>query len=259
MIIKNQQQLKKYRSAGRLSTKILRQLHQAIEIGKTPLEIDALADQLCQKYQVRPNFKGVGPKHNPYQYATCIAVNEVVVHGIPDQRPFKAGDIIKLDFGIEYQGLNTDHCFTLGLGKLSKKERHLIKTSQVAIQKAASQAVAGKRTGDLGYLIQSTVEKQGLSVVKEFIGHGIGNSLHEEPQLPAYGQPGTGQVLKPGMVLCVEAQILAGSDQIYIADDGWTVKTEDGSKSAMFEYMVVVGEKEPEYLTKTLDWAITAD
>ncbi|MBD3250143.1 MAG: type I methionyl aminopeptidase [Candidatus Pacebacteria bacterium] len=256
MIIENDQQLAAYQEAGKISTEILDQLRQAVKAGATGLELDQLADKLCAKHQVRPNFKGVGAPANPYQHATCVSVNDTVVHGIPDDRPFEPGDVVKVDFGIEYQGLNTDHCFTVGVGKLKPSDHNLVSTAKKAIEKAASQAVAGNRTGDLGFIIQSTANRAGLTVAKEFVGHGIGSSLHDEPQIPGLGQPNTGQVLKKGMVLCVEAQILAGKDEVYIESDGWTVKTMDGKNAAMFEYMVVVGQKKPIYLTPTQDWGI---
>ncbi len=256
MIIKNTQQLKKYQEAGKLSAKILGQLRQAVKKGVTPLEVDQLADELCAQHQVKPCFKGVGPRDNAYKYATCIAVNDTVVHGIPDDRPFEDGDVVKVDFGINYQGLNTDHCFTVGVGEVSAEDVNLIKTAKKAIQKAAHKAVVGKTTGDLGHIMEKESLKQGFNVAKEFVGHGIGHSLHENPQIPAYGKPGSGSVLKRGMVLCVEAQIIAGRDDIFVERDGWTVKTVDGSKVAMFEYMVVVQPKKPLFLTPTLDWPI---
>ena len=258
MKIENDQQLATYKQAGKISTKILGSLRKAIKPGKTALEIDQLADKLCENYGFKPAFKGVGPKNNQYQYTTCIAVNDTVVHGIPDGRKFQQGDVVKVDFGIKYQGLNTDHCFTVGVGTLKPNDHKLVITAKKAIQKAAKLAIAGNRTGDLGYVIQSTANQAGFTVAKEFVGHGIGKGLHDDPQLPAFGQPGQGRALEKGMVLCVEAQILAGDDCVYIADDGWTVKTCDGKKAAMFEYMVVVGQEKPIFLTQTLDWPIIA-
>ena len=256
MIIKNDAELKQYQQLARISTNILEQLRRAVKIGVTPLVIDALADKLSKKYKVKPNFKGVGPKNNQYQHATCIAVNDTVVHGIPDDRPFEDGDVVKVDFGIEKDGLQTDHCFTVGVGNLSAADEHLIKTAKKAIQTAAKKAIVGSRVGDLGFIIQSIANQNGCTVAKEFVGHGIGHTMHDEPQIPAYGNKGKGQELKKGMVLCVEAQILAGEDDIYFADDGWTVKTCDGSKAAMFEYMVVVQADKPIFLTPTLNWPI---
>lgn len=260
MIINNDYQLEQYQQACRISTQILNQLRLAIKPGVTGLEIDQLADKLCQKNQVKPNFKGQGLPDNPYRHATCVSVNEVVVHGIPDDRPFQPGDVIKVDFGIEYQGLNTDHCFTVGLEPLNFEQRRLVTVTQEAIEASARKAIAGNRIGDLSHAIQSRVEAAGFSVAKEFVGHGIGHTMHDSPQIPAFGQPGTGVELRPGMVLCVEAQVLEGDDCVYIDQaDGWTVKTCDGGKAAMFEYMVLVGKRQAEFLTPTTHWPLFKD
>ena len=179
------------------------------------------------------------------------------MHGIPNGRQFQDGDVVKIDFGIEYQGLNTDHCFTIGLGKFSSQDKKLMTAARSGIQAAAKKAVTGAWTGDLGYTMQRAANRAGFTVAKEFVGHGIGRTLHDDPQIPAYGRPGTGSRLEPGAVLCVEAQVLAGRDDVYLAEDGWTIKTSDGSNAAMFEYMVVVQEDQPLFLTPTLDWPLT--
>lgn len=256
MIIQTKEELIKYQQAAEISTAILAQLRQAIKVGVTALEIDSLADQLCQQHQVKANFKGVKSGKHVYQHATCISVNDVVVHGIPNDQPFQKTDLVKVDFGINHQGLNTDHCFTVAVEEINPADEKLVKISKKAVQKAAKKAITGNTTGDLGYTMQSIVEKAGLRVVKEFIGHGIGRTLHEKPAIPAFGKARTGQKLEKGMVLCVEAQVVAGNDQVYVEDDGWTVRTADGSKASMFEYMVVVQDRKPIYLTKTLDWPI---
>ncbi len=256
MIISDSKTLKQYQELGSLSTLILKQLYQAVQIGTTPLEVDQLANQLCKKNQVEPCFKGVGSPDNPYQYATCISVNEVVVHGIPNETPFQEGDVVKVDFGIKKNKLLTDHCFTLGLSPLSNKDQHLIEVSKKAIQNAVKLAIEGNKTGDLGFAIESTVLRANFNVAKEFVGHGIGHTMHEDPQLPSYGTKKSGLLLEKGMVLCIEAQVLAGEDDLQIADDGWSIVTKDESKAAMFEYMIVVGKNKPIVLTPTLNWPI---
>jgi len=257
MIISSQQELKNYQSLAKLSTQILRELYQKVQVGVTPLEVDQLADELCVRNKVVPAFKGVGPVNNQYQYATCIAVNDTVVHGIPDSRPFEKGDIIKVDFGIKANNLITDHCFTIGIAPLSNQDEKLIKSARKAVVNAAKLAVVGSTTGDLGFAQESTVLADGFNVAKGYVGHGIGHTMHDEPQLPAYGRKKSGDYLQEGMALCVESQILAGEDDLYIADDGWSVKTKDKSKAAMFEVMVVVGKSKPTVLTHNLDWPIT--
>jgi methionyl aminopeptidase len=256
MIIKNKLELVKYQKIADLSTKILKQLKDAIKIGITPLEVDQLAFKLIKENKARAAFYKVKGTTKEYQHATCISVNDTVVHGIPDNSPFESGDVIKLDFGIIKDNLYTDHCFTVGLGDVSEKDKKLINITKEAVQQAAKKAVVGNTTGDLGYTMQSVAEKSGFSIAKEFVGHGIGKTMHDFPQVPDYGVEKSGVKLEKGMVLCVEAQVIAGSNNIYIEKDGWTAKTVDHSKSAMFEYMVVVGEKKPVFLTKTLDWPI---
>lgn len=256
MTITNPHVLQLYQEAGKLSTEILAQLKNAVRPGILPMEIDQLAESLCQKNQVRPAFKGVNPQ-NPYQYSTCISINNVVVHGIPgDKDKIKAGDVVKVDFGIVYQGLYTDHCFTVAVGRYTPESKSLISAARDAVAAAIPLAVSGNTTGDLGARMQAIAKGSGFDVLKQYTGHGIGRLLHELPAIPAFGEPKTGTKLENNMVLCLEAQVVAGSDQVVVADDGWSVKTRDGGLSAMFEYMVVVGEKEPEVLTPTLDWGM---
>ena len=256
MIISSTKQLAQYRETAKISTEILWQLHEATKVGVTPLSIDTLADKLCRQYSVKPNFKGVGHKKNPYAFVTCISVNDTVVHGIPQDIPLMEGDLVKVDFGLEYKGLHTDHCFTVGIGKLADRDKKLLTTGRYAILTAAQQAITGKYTGDLGHIMETTAHQEGFSVTEQYVGHGIGHSLHEEPQLPAWGEPGTGTLLQKGMVLCVEAQLLAGSNEVYLASDGWSVKTSDGGKAVMFEFMVIGGDNKPEFLTPTATWPL---
>lgn len=257
MILKSLSETKKYQEVAKLSTDILWQLHQKVAEGVTPLEVDTLAENLCLQYGVRPNFKGVGGPSNPYKYSTCISVNETVVHGIPQNIPLKKGDLVKVDFGIEKDNYNTDHCFTVVIGEfLSKEDENLLRTGKEAILKAARMAKVGKTTGDLGHAMENTVADNGFTVAEEYVGHGIGRTLHDEPHIPAWGQPGKGQKLKEGMVICVEAQVIAGENKLYTDKDGWSVKTKDGSKVVMFEYMVVVGKKSAKILTPTMDWPV---
>jgi len=257
MTIRSPQELKRYQQAADKSTKILKTLFDATKAGVTPREIDHLADQECQKIGVIPCFKGVGPKNNKYHWATCISVNDTVVHGIPEDQVLKKGDLVKVDFGINDDSWFTDHCFTKSIGQPSPEDQRLMTVSRKAIIAGANLALVGKRTGDIGAKIQAIIEASGFSVVKEFVGHGIGHDMHDVPQIPAHGRAGTGTILKEGMVLCVEAQALASkSDQIYVEENGWTIKTAGGSKAAMFEYMVVVGKKQAIFLTDTRDWPL---
>lgn len=257
MILKSAEAVRQYREVAQLSTQILWQLHQKTQAGITPLELDALAEKLCTQNGAKPNFKGVGSRHNPYKHSTCISVNDTVLHGIPTNIPLQKGDLVKLDFGLEKYGINTDQCVTVVVGDFtSDADKKLLETGKAAVLKAVQLVRAGRRVGDLGHAMESVAVAEGMSVTRQYVGHGIGLSLHEEPQIPAWGRRGDGPKLREGMVICVEAQVIAGSDEVFTAPDGWSVKTQDGSKAVMFEYMVLVGKKGGEILTPTVDWPV---
>jgi len=257
MIITTKKELDLYKQACLLSTQILKQLKDAVKPDIYPIEIDQLADQLCVQHNVIPSFRGVKNKDKVYQYATCISINDAVVHGVPSKtKKIQIGDLVKVDFGIYYQNIYTDHCFTVAVKKLSPKNKKLILTAKKAVQSSIPIAITGNTVGDLGHLMQTIAVNNGFDVLKQYTGHSIGKTLHEPPTIPAHGQKGEGQVLEKGMVLCLEAQLVTGSDQVFIDKDGWTVKMKDGGNTAMFEYMIVVQDKKPILLTPTLNWPI---
>ncbi|MDZ7586908.1 MAG: type I methionyl aminopeptidase, partial [Patescibacteria group bacterium] len=198
----------------------------------------------------------VGGKHAAYQHATCISVNDTAVHGIPSRtEKLQSGDIIKIDFGIIYQGFYTDFCVTVGLKHLTPAQTKLIQVAKKSVRDSIKQAIPGHTTGHLGSVMQAVAKKSGFDVLKQYTGHGIGRTLHESPMIPAHGIPGEGEVLQPGMVVCLESQLVFGSDQVEVGADGWSVKTVDGGPVAMFEYMVVV-QDQPLVLNPTFDWPI---
>lgn len=255
MIIKNKHELNEYQKTVDIATNILFELKKITKQGVYPIEIDKTADKLCTKHNVVSAFKGVGSKNNKYMYTTCISINDVVVHGVPNStRKLKKGDIVNVDFGIIKNGYVTDHCFTKGLEPLTSEARKLINIGKKAVQAGLYKAVVGNKTGDIGHEIFSIVQASGYDVVKQFTGHGIGKNLHEKPNIPAFGNKGEGIKLKKGMVLCIEAQIVQGNDEVYFDDDGWTAKTVDKKLSVMFEYMIVVQRNKPYILTKIMDW-----
>lgn len=257
MIIKNKQVRAQYKAAGQLSTEILWRLYEAVAPGVLPIELDAIAAQECQRHGVKPSFLGVKGQHGDYRYSTCIQINEEVVHGIPSStRRIQSGDLVTVDFGIIVDGLYTDHCFTVGVGTLSSQDQRLLEVGRETVVAATKQAVVGQTTGDIGFTMLETAEQAGFTTVKKYIGHGIGRSLHESPEVPTFGEPGEGVKLEKGTVLCVEAQVMAGSDQVVTGRDGWTVTSKDGSNSVMFEYMVVVGKRQPLLLTPTMNWPL---
>jgi methionyl aminopeptidase len=255
MILKNPKEERKYREAAEISMQILQELGNSIKEGVTSLDIDNLALELCKQYHVKPSFKGVGG----YKYNSCISVNDIAVHGVPNSTPFKNGDLVSIDFGVIYKGFHTDHCWTWSVGKPSSENLKLMNTAREAVENAANLAISGTYTGDLGNMMETTALKNGYRTVKMFVGHGIGKSLHEFPEIPAFGEPGTGDLLREGMVVCVECQVVDDTGEVYISkEDGWSVHTELGGNSAMYEFMIIVGKRTPEFLTDTRDWPVVA-
>lgn len=235
MIIKSAKQERTLREAGKLSSDILRELGNSIEEGITPLDIEALAQKLCKDNGVKPAFATVPT----YDWATCISVNDCILHGIPNDRPFEEGDLVKIDFGIIYKGFFTDHCWTWGVGEVSEEDKRLMKAGREATENGCKAAVAGNRTGDISHALRSTAERYGYTTLEEFAAHGIGKSLHEEPEILSFGKPNTGELLVDGMVITSECQVVYSND-IYIGDNGWDVISSDGSNGTMYEYMGIV-------------------
>jgi len=249
-VITTKEDYKILKEATAISVKILKELRDSVEIGVTAKFIDDLALELCGKYGVEPAFNGVEGILAPFSGNICISTNNEILHTIPSvKRVFKNGDIVKLDFGIVHKGYYTDHCVTVGLGRLSKDEEALIKTAKLCIDTALKNAVTGKTIGDISSVMQNICELSGFDFVTTYCGHGIGKSLHLAPEIPSYGEPGEGEKLVEGMVLCIENQITIGKADLRLSPDGWTLKTIDGSKGAMFEHMVIVREGKPEVLT----------
>jgi methionyl aminopeptidase len=239
MIIKSPKQERILREAGKISSHILRELGNNVKEGFTGLNIEELANGLCMENGVKPSFKTVPG----YRYATTVSVNDCVLHGIPNDIPFKDGDLVKIDFGIVYKGYCTDHCWTWGIGNISKEDMRLMEAGREAVENACKKAVVGNMTGDISHEFRATANRYGYTTLEDFAGHGIGKSLHEYPDIFSFGEPDTGERLKDGMVICVECQVVYTND-VYIADNGWDVMTNDGSKGVMFEYMGIVRENE---------------
>ena len=257
MIIKNKKEFRKYKEVCDLSIEILGKIKEFVKTGITTLEIDNYAQKLCKQYDVKPAFKGVSVGNAPeYEFTTCISLNDTVVHGIPNDEIIKGGDIVKVDFGIIKNGYYTDHCFTLGMEPLSKKEKNFITESRNAVVAGVHKAFLGNTIGDIGEAIESHAKKHSLSVVKEFVGHGIGKSLHDSPDIPPYKGLGANQELQKGLVICIEAQIVEGDPSIYTCTDQWTIKTKDRKRACMFEYIVMVDKKKPKILTNTIGWEL---
>ena len=258
MIVKIQEDYNKIKKAADISLSIMREMADNLKEGVTPLEIDTLAGQLCEKNNVKPAFKGVGDLRNPYEYNSCIALNDEILHSTPKNIPLVYGDLVKLDFGVNYEGYFTDHCYTFVIGGYRNDEdERLLNTGKLAVESAVALAISGNTTGDLGFTMQSITELAGFNVLKNYVGHGIGRSLHEPPEIPAWGKKGHGKQLKEGMLICIEAQIVANSPDTFIdKSDNWTVKTKDLSRGVMFEYLVIVRQNKPEILTPMANWDV---
>ncbi len=252
MIIKKPKEEKILREAGEISVEILSKLRDMLKEGVTTLEIDEYAGELCDEYGVKAAFKEV----DGYHFNTCISINDVAVHGLPNGYVLKKGDLVSIDFGIVYKGYMTDHCWTWCLGKPDEKKKQLLESGRRAVEHAMEKAVVGNRIGDLGFEMESEARSNSFNILKVFVGHGIGKGLHEYPDIPAFGKRGVGELLVDGMVICVECQVVDDTGKVFTDDDGWSEKTERGGDSVMFEYMVIVRKNNPVLLTDTRDWGV---
>ncbi len=244
--LKSQSQLGIMRQAGKIVWEILQEMAQAAEVGTSTLEIDRLAERRIREKGAQPAFKG----YRGFPASVCISLNNEVVHGIPSRkRKLAAGDLVKLDFGVIFEGLFADSAITVPVGKISEDAQRLVDVTREAMHRGIAMMLPDKRLHDIGHAVQSHVEAAGFSVVRDFVGHGIGRKLHEEPQLPNYGDAGTGMRLKAGMVLAIEPMVNVGTFEVDVLADGWTAVTGDGALSAHFEHTVAIGPQGPEILT----------
>ncbi|HMK65478.1 MAG TPA: type I methionyl aminopeptidase [Thermodesulfobacteriota bacterium] len=246
ILLKSPEEIEKIRAAGTMVAEILEEIRKRIMPGVTTQELDQLAVKLTNKKKARPAFKG----YHGYPHNLCVSVNEEVVHGFPSKRRLVDGDIVGLDFGIYYAGYYGDAALTQPVGAISELAERLIRVTRESLFKGLEQARAGRRVGDISAAVQQYVEDNGFSVVRQFVGHGIGKSLHEDPQVPNFGEPGRGTLLKPGMVLAIEPMVNAGGSDVEILSDGWTAVTRDRSLSAHFEHTVVITDDGCRILTQ---------
>jgi methionyl aminopeptidase len=246
IVLKTRDELARMRAAGKVVAEVLALLREMIVPGVTTAELDRFAEAECRKRNVIPAFKGYGG----FPYTICASPNEVVVHGFSDDVPLVEGDILSIDFGVIKDGFYGDSAFTAAVGCISEEKDLLLKATERSLEAAIQAAVPGGRLSDISHAVQSCVEKEGFSVVREFVGHGIGRQLHEAPQIPNFGPPGQGPRLKAGMTLAIEPMINAGGYGVKILEDGWTAVTLDGKPSAHFEHTVAITERGPEILTR---------
>ena len=246
IILKSQEEIEKIRTAARYALEVLFGLKDYMEDGVTTADLEAYCEEKVRRIRnIEAAFKG----YNGYPYCLCVSVNEEVVHGMPSGRVLKTGDIVSLDMGVRYDGFYGDVAITYPVGEIRDNAERLLDVTRRALYKAIDQACVGNRLHDISYAVQSFVEANGFSVVREFVGHGIGRSLHEEPQVPNFGTKGTGVRLKEGMVLAIEPMINEGASDIMIRENGWTAATRDGKLSAHFEHTVAITDKGGEILS----------
>lgn len=245
IILKSQQEIAVMRDANQIVAEVHQELKLRAVPGATTRELDDLAERMALKRRARCAFKG----YRGYPNCLCTSLNEVIVHGIPSERTLKEGDILSLDFGVVYKGFCGDAAITIPIGAVSEKAKKLVQTTEECLQKAIDQMYEGNRLADVSSAIQQHAEANGFSVVRDFVGHGIGRSLHEDPQVPNYGKAGTGIRLKEGMVLAIEPMVNEGDWAIRILPDGWTAVTKDGTLSAHVEHSVAITGNGPYVLS----------
>jgi methionyl aminopeptidase len=247
IILRSRAEIEKVKAACLIVAEILNRLIEHVKPGISTWELDAISEELASKKHAKPAFKG----YHGYPFSLCTSVNEEVVHGMPSKRRrLKDGDIISLDFGVVFDGYYGDAAVTAPVGTISEEAGRLCTVTEESLYEGISQAIAGNRLSDISHAIQEYVEKRGFSVVREFVGHGIGQHLHESPQIPNYGPPGKGVRLKPGMVLAVEPMINAGTPDVEVLEDRWTAVTRDGRLSAHFEHTIAISDDGPLILTR---------
>jgi methionyl aminopeptidase len=248
--LKSAREIEVMRRANIIVAEILQELKQRVAPGVTTLDLDALAEELTIKKKATPAFKGYNVAGRVFPRCLCASINEEIVHGIPSHRALRDGDIIGLDFGVIYSGFYGDSALTVGVGRVSDDAKRLVEVTERALYNGIEQLREGKRLGDLGFTVQQTAETAGFSVVRAFVGHGIGKKLHEEPPVPNFGEPDRGLRLKEGMVLAIEPMINAGGSEVEIKEDGWTAVTKDGSWAAHFEHSVAITKNGPYILSQ---------
>ena len=246
VILKSPQEIEKIRKSNQIVAEILTILESEIKPGINTFYLNDLSERLAREKGVTPAFKG----YRGFPYALCASPNNVVVHGFPSEKPLVEGDILSLDFGILKEGYYGDSAITVAVGEISEVAERLSRVTQEALFKGIEKAVPNGRLSDISHAIQSHVEAAGFSVVRKFVGHGIGSKLHEEPQIPNFGEPGNGVRLKPGMTLAIEPMVNEKGYDVKVLDDGWTTVTKDGCLSAHFEHTIAITENGSVILSK---------
>ena len=253
--IKTSKQIELMSVGGKILAGIIREIASHAKPGATTRDLDRIAGELCEQHKVKPAFLGYGVAGKKYPAVACLSVNDAIVHAIPTNRPLQDGDVLGIDMGVIYKGWNSDSAATVLVidGKFPifnfQFQKKLIEVTKQSMYLGIEQARPGNHVGDVGYAVQTYVESHGFGVVRELVGHGIGRELHEEPRVPNFGKPGEGEMLKEGMVICIEPMVTAGDWKLVLDDDGWAYRTNDGSPTAHFEHTVAITKNGPVVLT----------
>lgn len=250
IFLKTEDEIELMRAANLLVADTLAEIAKVIRPGVTTKQLDHLAEEYIRDHGAVPTFKGFpNPYGGPFPASICASVNDEVVHGIPNDRPLKDGDIVSVDCGTLLEGYNGDSCYTFCVGEVSAEVKRLLKVTKESLYAGIKAALSGKRIGDIGYTIQRHCESNGYGVVKEFVGHGIGKAMHEEPAVPNYGRKGSGVLIKDGLCIAIEPMITLGSPDIMMMPDRWTIKTRDGKWAAHFEHTIAVHQGRADILS----------
>lgn len=245
IVIKSAREIALMKEAGQIVAKTHDAIKKVLKPGMTTREVDAIVESTIRSWGAVPSFKGYGG----FPGSACTSVNEEVIHGIPSDRPLKEGDLFKVDIGAFYQGYHGDSAWTYAIGQVSKEAKRLMEVTEQSLYEGLKVAKEGHYLSDISHAIQQYVEANGMSVVREFVGHGVGKELHEDPQVPNYGLPGKGPRLKAGMTLAIEPMINLGHKEVKVLDDGWTAITVDRSLSAHYEHTILITETDAQLLT----------
>jgi len=250
-IIKTREETEILRESGRRLATILDEVIQSVRPGITPIKLDRIAEQLIREGGDEPAFLHYKPRgaRSPYPASLCVSANDNVVHGVPGNQALKEGDIVGLDLGLRHVGMITDMAVTVPVGVVDKGAIKLMEVTQKALDVGIKEARAGNRVSDIGHAIETRVKSRGFSVVRELGGHGVGRGVHEEPFVPNFGKKGTGEELKEGMALAIEPIVNEGSGEVILTEDGYTIKTKDGKRSAHFEHTILITKKGAEIIT----------
>ncbi len=247
IIIKSASEIQGIKDSSNILAETFEYIKDIIKEGMITKELDMEIENFIKKNSATPAFKG----YRGFPASSCISINEVVIHGIPGNQRIKEGDLVGIDIGVQYHGFFSDAAYTFGIENLTEEANKLIETTKKALYNAIGQMKNNNRVGDISHVVQKTAENAGFNVVRDFVGHGVGKKLHEDPPVPNFGKSGVGPRLKSGMIIAVEPMINAGSYEVKVLDDGWTVITCDGKPSVHFEHTILVTDKQAEVLTKS--------